>query len=529
MAERGEREELQEPRGLWAYEEGRRYGDLQSPPEDSTWQGPFTRSMQKEREQGGLPQRDSGEPKSNVSGPEHSAESPERSGAAKSNVLGAESGVIPDPERTPGGSGEEKGRTYLRSGPLSLKASLTGLTGDTWGEGKFSRDEQGAIGGDSPLPLWVGKENVRPPPGLGMGRVKGVPLQPALPKWGSQKEEWWKVPREGEARVASSYATAKKVDIKVAQPQIAGLTTSSRPAGEEAQRLSPRESLGASTFSSPAAALVTGRKGVPKPVVMPGKFDGTTDLGEYLSHFDLCIMANQWEVEQAGMFLGLSLTGVARRLLAGLEPASETGYWELREALERRFQPRNQVEMYKALMRNRDRKGGESLQCYAEDILRLTRLAYPVADASTTDSMARDRFVEGLGDQRLRHWIFQSKPASMEDAVAYSVEADAFLQSDREGDQARPAAVRATNTTMAEQIKALTEQVASWQADGEGGRSSQYRRGGRRDDGGPRKCYRCNQPGHYRRECPVAPSEKEKQFLASRKALRTEQDTPSEN
>ena len=185
--------------------------------------------------------------------------------------------------------------------------------------------------------------------------------------------------------------------------------------------------------------------------------------------------------------------------------------------------------MYKALMRNRERKETEPLQSFAEDVLRLTRLAYPVADAGTTDSMARDRFVEGLGDQKLRHWIFQSKPVSMEEAVAYSLEAEAFLQSDKEK---AGSVVRATNSTMAEQLKALTDEFASWRSQPpprSGGSGPRPRGGGRREGDGPRKCFRCGQEGHFRDTCSAIASEAEKQFLAARTAMFKEKDQRAGN
>jgi hypothetical protein len=233
-----------------------------------------------------------------------------------------------------------------------------------------------------------------------------------------------------------------------------------------------------------------------KPIVLPGKFDGTTDLAEYLSHFDLCIQANGWGTAQSGMFLGLSLTGVARRLLTDAEPTTEAGYWGLRSALERRFQPANQVEMYKTLLRNRSRRSEETLQCYAEDLRRLTRLSYPVADAGTTDSMTRDKFVEGLGDKKLRHWIFQSKPKSLDDAVANALEAEAFLSSEKD---LAGETVRAAGTTMGEQLQALTEQVAALKQQP----AAPYNPQNRGYQGPPRLCYKCGDKGHLKRVCPI--------------------------
>ena len=314
-------------------------------------------------------------------------------------------------------------------------------------------------------------------------------------------------------------ARGEGAGTKFAQPEVPARR---RPGARAARPPSERSGRASSEHAGEPLPQPRGGQGVVKPIIVPSKYDGQTDLGEYLSHFDLCIAANGWEAPQAGMFLGLSLTGVARRLLTGVEPATEAGYWELRAALERRFQPPNQAEMYKALVRNRERKRDEQLQSFAEDILRLTRLAYPAADAVTVDSMSRDRFVEGLRDRRLRHWIFQSKPGSLEDAVANSLEAEAFLGSDR-GDR-ETEVVRATSTTMAEQLLALTEEFASWK-----NRAQEEKSAPRRDGARKVTCFRCKKEGHYRRQCPVPASEAENKFLAAKAVMDLENPRPSGN
>ena len=63
-----------------------------------------------------------------------------------------------------------------------------------------------------------------------------------------------------------------------------------------------------------------------KLIVKPGKYAGTTDLGDYLAHFKLCMQVNQCMGSEAGIFLGISLTGRARRLLVGITLASPEGY-----------------------------------------------------------------------------------------------------------------------------------------------------------------------------------------------------------
>ena len=291
---------------------------------------------------------------------------------------------------------------------------------------------------------------------------------------------------------------------------------------EERETNLPRRSVP----TCPAEGTGLAGAGVRKPIIVPGKYDGATDLGEYLSHFDLCIRANGWAAAQAGMFLGLSLTGVARRLLTDVEPATEEGYWTLRAALERRFQPPNQVEMYKALLRARKRRKDEPLQSFGEDVLRLTRLSYPVADAGTTDSMARDHFLDGLKEQKLRHFIFQSKPKCLQDAVASGLEAEAFLQADTGA--AEQGCVRAAGTTMGEQLQALSEQFAVMREDLKTAKGASQERPYRPRQKGA--CYRCHKEGHIRINCPEPPNESDRRWEEQKKqwaGAATQSSTPA--
>lgn len=235
-----------------------------------------------------------------------------------------------------------------------------------------------------------------------------------------------------------------------------------------------------------------------KPVVKPTKYDGSTDLGDYLNHFDLCVKVNGWDAQQAGMFLGLSLAGPARRLLTGRTPATVAGYVELRQALVERFEPTNQEETYKAFLRTRVRRPEEGLQALQEDLMKFTRLAYPEADARTTDTLVLDRFLLCLEPQ-LRQWVYQTQPRDLQQAVMTAVGAEAYLTTDK-GQQPRMRAADATvnehltsNTDRLDRLAVMMERLLENKAEN-GVREKKKIT--------TTACFGCGQEGHFKRECP---------------------------
>ena len=251
------------------------------------------------------------------------------------------------------------------------------------------------------------------------------------------------------------------------------------------------------------------KSGVQKLVVKPTKFDGSTDLCDYLNHFDLCIKANSWGEEQAGMFLGLSLAGPARRLLTGRKPATADGYKDLRKALVERFEPTNQEETYKAFLRTRVRKTGEGLQDLQEDLTKYTRLAYPEADARTADTLVLDRFLLCL-DGELRQWVYQSQPRDLQTAVMTAVGAEAYLRTDAD----RRQKVRTADATVSEHMKSSAEQtgrltqmvqalVKRVEATEGGQPQAQAKKG--KPTTRTTACYGCGEEGHFRRDCTTVP------------------------
>ena len=219
-----------------------------------------------------------------------------------------------------------------------------------------------------------------------------------------------------------------------------GLVDLEHPVVSESGGFTPRRGGDALPSSIGAEARSTSRRGgyaagVPsgrKPLVMPGSYDGCTSLREYLSHFTLVTQVNGWTSQEAALYLGVSLSGPARRLLSGVDLGAADGLERLIAALERRFQPRDQEAIYRAQLKARRQQKGESISQLSDAVEQLVRQAYPSADPGTLDELSRDYFTAALASNDHRQWVHQSRPTSYPAAVAVAQHAEAYFRAEEE-------------------------------------------------------------------------------------------------
>lgn len=85
-------------------------------------------------------------------------------------------------------------------------------------------------------------------------------------------------------------------------------------------------------------------------------------MSKFLLHFWLEAELNRWTDREKGMYLGVSLSGSALKILETVDSSgSELGYYQLLEALEQRYQPVDQVALYQTQLRAKHQAPGELL------------------------------------------------------------------------------------------------------------------------------------------------------------------------
>ena len=87
----------------------------------------------------------------------------------------------------------------------------------------------------------------------------------------------------------------------------------------------------------------------------PATYDGSSSWLDYKAHFEVCAELNGWSNKEKGMYLAVSLRGQAQGVFGNLVSESHE-YVNFTAALEERFAPPNQTELYRVQLRERRQK-----------------------------------------------------------------------------------------------------------------------------------------------------------------------------
>jgi hypothetical protein len=232
----------------------------------------------------------------------------------------------------------------------------------------------------------------------------------------------------------------------------------------------------ATQYRNNGAPLTSQQSGRPK---RPATYDGKSNWPDYLVHFELTAEMNRWDDISKAMELATSLRDAAQSVLVDLDPQQRRSYEVLVSALESRFGPGRQTELYRAQLKYRLRKKHEPINELAQDVKRLVRLAYPTAPVEVRDQLTRDSLLDALNDSELEWAVYQVKPKTVDDAIQLSIEYEAFQDSHKR--RFGKSDVRMQYETPA--IDEIRGRIAKLEVEKQG------------------NCHRCGESGHWKREC----------------------------
>ena len=242
-----------------------------------------------------------------------------------------------------------------------------------------------------------------------------------------------------------------------------------------------------------------------KPISLPDTYDGKTPLEDWLTNLELCSQINGWSKEQKTRFLAVRLRGSALQVYTDLSDKKKNDFSELVNALKERFSPKGQVELHRAQLRARSRKRGESLPELASEIRRLVVKAYPNVSSEVREEIGRDQFIESLDLPEVRMQVRRAKPKSLGEALSLALEEEAFLHLECNKELPKKLVASATQQTdsgLERKVHQLEQSVAELKSlISSNSRQSRWSKG-------PLVCWKCQQPGHRRSECPELAAER---------------------
>ena len=292
----------------------------------------------------------------------------------------------------------------------------------------------------------------------------------------------------------------------------------------------------------------------PKNLMKPATYDGTGLWNDYLSHFESVSLINHWTDLEKGLYLAASLRGQAQGVLGNQATGDRQNYQKLVQALQDRFAPSNQTELYRAQLRERRQKASETLPEMGQDIRRLTNLAYPTASSELKEVLATEQFLDGFFDPEMRLKIKQARPVNLNDAIQRAVELEAFNRAERrrkenihvidKDSSDKGNRMETLMEEMQKSISLLQQDMKSLKkgqtqgrerdgptrryndSDGDRGSGSLDQRLGpsNRPGNRDRKCYNCQSPDHFARNCPHPPKDGYKKTRST-----GQQDNPKED
>ena len=200
----------------------------------------------------------------------------------------------------------------------------------------------------------------------------------------------------------------------------------------------------------------------------------------------------------------------AQAVLGNLPGDSKRNFNDLCKALEDRFAPANQTDLYRAQLKERRQRAVETIPELGQDIRRLTNLAYATAPVDVRETLAKEQFIDALVSSDMRLRIKQSRPQDLNHAVCLAVELDAFNNAEKRMQEksgfVRSAEVEpkhenpTTDKMLAEMNKMLNDLRMEVQSmkNGQGQSSTQYMGPKERTGRGP-TCYFCGKEGHIKK------------------------------
>lgn len=245
------------------------------------------------------------------------------------------------------------------------------------------------------------------------------------------------------------------------------------------------------------------------------KYTGSSDYSlfrkQLLHHAELL----GWDETTKGSQLSQLLSEKALEVLRFLQPNQLQNFNALDSALQRRFGTVNDVNVYKAKLRNLKQKGNQTLEAYATDVEDAVRGAYPHLPEQLLQQQMVGAFIDGLSDATMALLLVRESHLTL-DAVLKSARVQPPQMLDKtacvgrvqedtsdlagKGDSRVTSDVNSVTETVTSLVK-LLQQTSMAKRERERGRERERKA----------FCFYCRQSSHRKASCPKLEAKRAKE------------------
>ena len=266
-----------------------------------------------------------------------------------------------------------------------------------------------------------------------------------------------------------------------------------------------------------------------RPVALPEVFtgEGSQSWSDWVDHFESVAEVNSWDAAAKKKWIRARLTGRAATAMRRLSEADRESFDKIKAALKKRFEPECRKEVYMAEFQVRRKKRTEDWASFAEDLKTLVEKAYPTLQAEAQELLVLNHFLGQLEDPQLAFGVRQRTPATVDAAVAATLELETYLRpkvptvalvtcGDRETDGPDDviAGVAQQRTSVREDpLQRVLDRLDKLESQLRSQRDAVYYQERTGPSNGPRMtrqrkrqprvvCWTCKEEGHLSRNCP---------------------------
>lgn len=240
--------------------------------------------------------------------------------------------------------------------------------------------------------------------------------------------------------------------------------------------------------------------------IKPEPYSGNSDWEEYFSHFEDCVELGGLDDNEKVLTLAACLRGPARTFYISLSHAERRNYEVLVNKLQQRFGCTRQQNRWLSRFESRKRYAGESIALLGDDLRQLSQKAFSNLDSRAQEALALNQLYKSISLE-MKCRCIDKECDTVSDAIQVIERYEGILGVDSQEKKKAPvrhmSEYHNSSDPALEQLTARIMKLEETSKQPSQQTVPQSPNTGFAENGRPRSCFVCNDPGHFYRNCPI--------------------------